>query len=867
VDPKDYCLSEEQRKIFGLPFEYPPAEEPENLLGLDCEMVRGLTDDLRFLARISLVSQSGEVIFDSWVKPTRPVGNYKTHITGATREILDGGIPFDSLPPPQALGINPSRTILCGHGLVNDFSFLPLSWRAWPYLIDTVILCPHPSGPPAFRALKDLASEILERPLRSEGEVHSSVKDAKATVDIVAKRVSQGFGYYAWYSIHKEKRALFDETYRPTLPFLLDLLGTNGYPSSSIKGLYLIGSRGLGTAAPTRPGSTTPSDWDFIGVYDPDSPGPSAASDAKGFVRYGNIDIALYSLKVFRGHVLSFEPGWHEAIWGDPEINRWYEDPSLDFRQEVRDLIVANPFEAKIKIHEATNAALSAKIRGSKRAFREENHHRAKSLFFVGLRFLAFGQQLATRGSIEDIRLMNDHWFRMKDDPEIVDWKSMWSTFKKVVFGLQKELGEACKVAAGSKAPLGLGTKKTQRVLPEGHPFTNFVMDQTLDFLDVLRSLSVVHSNEVVLEWLACGPLKLMTHSHRNLVSLRYSAGSPKGPWTSVCRGIVVDPSASWAVVARPFDRFFPLTPETPVDWDSAYLSTKEDGSLAILYRVDTGWCVASASQPDASRLPLASGPRSFSEEFWYIWKEVEGYPDPSLLDPSLTYIFELVTPSHVIIVRPATPSLSLLGLRSTLDGREIPLFGPDFRHSHPSIDTLRRVETVKFSESAFFESKEDRDPVELLQEKAQSLDGRFHEGWVVTWLGPGGSLERAKIKAPDYTRIAWLCPQFWHEELATPKRLFQVLLEDEVETFRSHCPHFAPRLDPILAAFDRKCGTLEEAWQAHKEKSPKEFAAAIGPLKRRERSILFLKRRHPGESWLSLARLAPKLFLNLVCS
>lgn len=903
TDPLDYCLSDDQRSIFGLPLgSLDPAEskdsEPKALIGLDCEMVRGpcpppthLDDSsgpseeptesseegCRYLARISLVGADGKVYLDSWIQPSGPVDNYKTHITGATPALL-ASAPYTvhTLPPPQAFGIDPQQVILCGHGLVTDFQFLPEGWRTWPHLIDTSILMPHSNGPPHFRALTDLSSEVLGRPLRDKGRVHSSLDDARVAALVAQERIKMAYGYNQWYSLEKGKPHLFDDDSPPTLAFLMDLLGSNGYFPSSIKALYLIGSRGVGTAR-RRPGMTSPPDWDFIGVYHFDG---SKEHDPNGFVRYGNIDLALYSLDRFHKHLWDFEPGWHEALWSDP----WYEDPLMgEWRKEIESFVKKEPYKAKLIINEATQAALSKKIYTSKRAFREGNAHRGRSVFFVGLRFLAFGYELATTGTIKSIRSMNEVWESLiKDSPE--SWADLWSSdkpFKKILLDLQGAMKKEGGEKRGAKVGL-VGKPKDQiksRTLPPDHPLKDLTCDletqKTTNFFPFLFEMAKTHGSDTVLEWLRCGPLKLMVRSSSSsscedsYVSLRYSSASPKGPWTSLCRGVVlvVNSSDDWSFGARPFDRFFPLTPTTPVDWSSALITTKEDGSLAILYNHGGRWRVASASTPDAL-LPLGAPPplgapssesmdrrTTFVQEFWRIWEEVEGYPDPESLDPSLTYLFELVTPKHVIIIRPSKPSLSLLGARSSLDGKEVDIFATP-------IKGLRPIEAIPALE---FFGESTTDPFKMLEAKAKALDGRFEEGWVVVWKGAGGLMERAKVKGPDYTRIGWLCPQFWHEELVTPKRLFQVFLEDEVETFRSHCPHFAPKLDALLSRFEEKVKLLEELWMDLKDKEMGDYALAVKSLSRPLRSCLFLKRKHPEEPWETLARLSPKPFIALV--
>jgi len=79
------------------------------------------------------------------------------------------------------------------------------------------------------------------------------------------------------------------------------------------------------------------------------------------------------------------------------------------------------------------------------------------------------------------------------------------------------------------------------------------------------------------------------------------------------CRGIVLDMDDDWAVVAYPYRKFFNYGERwaASVDWSSAAVVDKLDGSLATLYWYRGQWHVASSGVPDASAMyaSLASHP------------------------------------------------------------------------------------------------------------------------------------------------------------------------------------------------------------------------------------------------------------------
>lgn len=63
--------------------------------------------------------------------------------------------------------------------------------------VDTVVMFPHPQGPPYRRALRAIVKEILGKTIQAGGALgHSSLEDSVATLDLVR-----------WHVANKAKRA------------------------------------------------------------------------------------------------------------------------------------------------------------------------------------------------------------------------------------------------------------------------------------------------------------------------------------------------------------------------------------------------------------------------------------------------------------------------------------------------------------------------------------------------------------------------------------------------------------------------------------------------------------------------------------
>lgn len=68
---------------------------PSKCVAIDCEMVgtgpRGCVSEL---ARCSVVSYHGDVLYDKYIRPEMPIVDYRTRWSGVTRQHMRRAIPF-----------------------------------------------------------------------------------------------------------------------------------------------------------------------------------------------------------------------------------------------------------------------------------------------------------------------------------------------------------------------------------------------------------------------------------------------------------------------------------------------------------------------------------------------------------------------------------------------------------------------------------------------------------------------------------------------------------------------------------------------------------------------------------------------------
>ena len=255
---------------------------------------------------------------------------------------------------------------------------------------------------------------------------------------------------------------------------------------------------------------------------------------------------------------------------------------------------------------------------------------------------------------------------------------------------------------------------------------------------------------------------------HRELdgvVQLRYSprAKPADHPIVCECRGLILDATRDWAVIAFPFRRFFNYRSEraAQLDWASARVYEKIDGSMTTLYYCRGAWRVSSSKRPDGSSILGTfndDGGIPCDSFFWGLW-HMEGYalPDADVLKSAREtrgesiedvrarcYLFELSSPRHPIVVRYDRESLRFLGARDRRTHRELisMRLADDYAWRHAPEISLWTSSIEESSRS-----------IELVEAHLKSLENA--EGLIIC----DAQFNRIKMKTPDYLAKHWRFP------------------------------------------------------------------------------------------------------------
>lgn len=169
-----------------------PAAEKARYVAIDCEMV-GVGSDGRksALARASAVDWTGRVLLDVFVRVPERVTDFRTRVSGVRpgdiKATNAGAVDHEECR--RAVGALLEGKVLVGHALKNDLGVLLLDHprgdvrdtaRYKPFMRATG----RSGGKLRPRKLRDLVYEQLGRRIQVEGEAHSSVDDATASMEL-----------------------------------------------------------------------------------------------------------------------------------------------------------------------------------------------------------------------------------------------------------------------------------------------------------------------------------------------------------------------------------------------------------------------------------------------------------------------------------------------------------------------------------------------------------------------------------------------------------------------------------------------------------------------------------------------------------
>lgn len=298
-----------------------------------------------------------------------------------------------------------------------------------------------------------------------------------------------------------------------------------------------------------------------------------------------------------------------------------------------------------------------------------------------------------------------------------------------------------------------------------------------------------------------------------NLVTLKYDIKANfRHEIVRQCRGIILDESNNWNVVAYPFDKFFnhdePLAAK--IDWPSARVLEKLDGSLMIMYYYGGVWRAATSGMPDAAGQPSPIHNKTFAELFWETFA-AKGYRLPDNYCTNITYMFEFTSPYNHIVVPHQECNLRLIGVRQRDTGVE-------YRSTTQNYEMVNEYGL--------------RSLPSTLASLAM-MDPLYQEGYVVV----DRHFNRVKIKHPGYVVLHQMRSSM---SIRNAVRIIQAGKPDDIPKLVATFPQWSAMFTVLQYRLNKVCEDIQANWDLlqHLDER-KDFALAACATK--HSAILFM--------------------------
>ena len=279
-------------------------------------------------------------------------------------------------------------------------------------------------------------------------------------------------------------------------------------------------------------------------------------------------------------------------------------------------------------------------------------------------------------------------------------------------------------------------------------------------------------------------------------------------------RGLILE-DKTWKVICYPFNKFFNFGEEYAdnIDWESAVVETKEDGSLIKIYFYNDEWKIATNGTIDAEDAELQSGPyKNFRQLFDAAAEKC--HFDFSKLNRYFTYCCEICSEFNIIICPQSEMRLIHIGTRNNRTFQEVEA---DIGIPHPQRYALSSLEDCIAMAKTFDFTK---------------------EGFVVK----DKNYNRIKVKSEDYVRVHRLA----NNGSMTEERAIELIRANELDEFFTYFPHYKEYIGRIQANIAALSYTIDKdisRARVIKENSSsrKDFAAWVAELSSLEKAIAFL--------------------------
>lgn len=290
----------------------------------------------------------------------------------------------------------------------------------------------------------------------------------------------------------------------------------------------------------------------------------------------------------------------------------------------------------------------------------------------------------------------------------------------------------------------------------------------------MLNLQTFIRENENWRELISEKPYCIKVTEKEDLVCFKYSQidSDFNEPLVRECRGIILEKD-TWKIVCYPFKKFFNYGEAyaDEIDWETAKVTSKEDGSLIKIYNYNGEWRVGTNSTIDAEDAVLNSPYyRNFRKLFDVAANNCKF--DFDRLDPNYTYLMELCSRYNTIVVPYNEPKLFHIGTRNNITCEEVEV---DIGIEKPKQYMLSSLDDCIAMAATF----------DFTKEGFVVVDKNYH---------------RVKVKSEDYVKAHRMISN----NKVSEEKILSLICSGEEEEFLSYFPTYTTIFQDIKIKRDK---------------------------------------------------------------
>lgn len=224
----------------------------------------------------------------------------------------------------------------------------------------------------------------------------------------------------------------------------------------------------------------------------------------------------------------------------------------------------------------------------------------------------------------------------------------------------------------------------------------------------MLKIINFIREHNNWEELLSSPPYSLSIKRKDTLILFKYSQFDSDFSLEIVkeARGLILE-DKTWNVVCYPFKKFFNYGEAyaDEIDWKSAEVTSKEDGTLIKVYYYNGKWRVGTNSTIDAEDATLNSPYYKNFKELFDVAADNCKF-DFDKLNPNYTYLMELCSCYNTIVVPYEQTKLFHIGTRNNITYKEIEVdigvTKPQRYELYSLEDCIKMAETFDFKQEGF---------------------------------------------------------------------------------------------------------------------------------------------------------------------